>query len=144
MDWTYIPSAGNACCPHCKSEFDLNSARPTFGERLPHNDIFVYIMCPVCHADFDVGDPLTRKHMSNACFVNVKEHGFSKPGEFHPYAVTTELTIALNDGSLVDAVWKGHDLSPSEYFSICAQNPQWVAVLGGITLIVSGGDGEAE
>ncbi len=137
MDWSYIPPEGKACCPHCSSEFDLASGRPTFGEKLPHNDIFVYVMCPDCHADFEVGDPLTRKQMSNACFINIKVHGFSKSGDFYPYAVTTELTIALNGGSIAEAIWNGHDLTAAEYFSICAKNPQWVGVFGDITLIVS-------
>ena len=80
--------------------------------------------------------------MQKTCRSNVKVHGLSKPGDFYPYAVTTELTIALNDGSLVDAIWEGHGLSHSEYFSICAKKPQWVSVLGGITLIVSSGSEE--
>ena len=45
MKRSYVPKYGHACCPHCKSEFDLVAAKPTFLEKAPYNDIVVYIMC---------------------------------------------------------------------------------------------------
>jgi hypothetical protein len=129
--------SGHAYCPNCHNEFNLNGALPTFGEKAPHNDTLVYVMCPECHAAFQSGGNSDRKVMSDACFVNFKLRGISKNGRRIPFAVTTTLTLALNDWCITSAIQNGHGLTESEYFLICSRQWQVTGLPGGLHIISS-------
>ena len=111
MKRSYLPEYGHACCPHCKSEFDLAAAMPTFLEKAPHNDIIVYIMCSTCHATYQTAGDAVRKSMSDTCFINFKIKGIDSDGAIYPWAITTMLAMELNDLDLVAAIENGHRLT---------------------------------
>jgi hypothetical protein len=75
--------------------------------------------------------------MSNSCFVNFKVHGRSDDDRVAPWAVTTSLTLALNDDDLIRAIEDGHGLSHDKYFEICASENTILHLPGGISLVVS-------
>ena len=134
MKRSYLPRYGHACCPHCKSEFDLAEAKPTFLEKAPHNDIIVYIMCPECHAAFQAGGA-DRKSMSDKCFINFKLNSIDSEGAVYPWAITTMLTMELNDFDLVAASENGHGLTSDQYFGICAGKYEVFVLLGGLRIM---------
>lgn len=137
MKWAYLPQLGHACCPHCCNEFDLKGAVPTFGEKAPHNDTLVYVMCPGCHAAFERGGTGNRKEMSDACFVNFKLRGIAENGGKIPFAVTSTLTLALNDWCISSAIENGHGLTRSEYFLLCSREYEVMTLPGGVHFITS-------
>jgi hypothetical protein len=137
MKLAYLPEFGHAFCPHCRNDFNLEEALPTFIEKAPHNDTLVYVMCPDCHASFQRGENSVRKAMSDACFVNVKLHGVAKGGGRIPFAITSTLALALNDWCITSAIENGHGLTESEYFSICSRQYQVMALPGGLHIISS-------
>jgi hypothetical protein len=138
MKPSYIPRHGHACCPHCKSEFDLAAALPTFLEKAPHKDIVVYIMCPKCHAAYQTaGDGVKRKSMSDKCFINFKLKSFDSEGAVYPWAITTMLTMELNDFDPVAAIENGHGLTREQYFGICSGTYEYCVVLDGIFLVAA-------
>jgi len=120
MKHSYMPAYGHACCPHCKSEFDLFDAVPTVLEKLPHNDTFIYMMCPVCHVAYQAADKASRKSMANQCFINLKTTGIDSDGAVCPWAITTMLTMEFNDFDPVAAIENGHGLKREQYFGICS------------------------
>ena len=136
MKRSYLPRYGHACCPHCKSEFDLAEAKPTFLEKAPHNDIIVYIMCPECHAAFQAGGA-DRKSMSDKCFINFKINSIDSEGAVYPWAITTMLTMELNDFDLVAASENGHGLTSDQYFGICAGEYEVFVLLGGLRIMTA-------
>ena len=136
MKRSYLPRYGHACCPHCKSEFDLAEAEPTFLEKAPHNDIIVYIMCPECHAAFQAGGA-DRKSMSDKCFINFKLNSIDSEGAVYPWAITTMLTMELNDFDLVAASENGHGLTSDQYFGICAGKYEVFVLLGGLRIMTA-------
>ena len=136
MKRSYLPRYGHACCPHCKSEFDLAEAKPTFLEKAPHNDIIVYIMCPECHAAFQAGGA-DRKSMSDKCFINFKLNSIDSEGAVYPWAITTMLTMELNDFDLVAASENGHGLTSDQYFGICAGEYEVFFLLGGLRIMTA-------
>lgn len=136
MKRSYLPRYGHACCPHCKSEFDLAEAKPTFLEKAPHNDIIVYIMCPECHAAFQAGGA-DRKSMSDKCFINFKLNSIDSEGAVYPWAITTMLTMELNDFDLVAASENGHGLTSDQYFGICAGKYEVFVLLGGLRIMAA-------
>ena len=136
MKRSYLPRYGHACCPHCKSEFDLAEAKPTFLEKAPHNDIIVYIMCPECHAAFQAGGA-DRKSMSDKCFINFKLNSIDSEGAVYPWAITTMLTMELNDFDLVAASENGHGLTSDQYFGICAGKYEVFVLLGGLRFMAA-------
>lgn len=135
MKWSYIPPYGYACCPHCRQEFNLEKAQPTFLEKAPHNDVLVYVMCPDCHAKFQKDNEHERKVMANACFVNVKSRSDRTEGGMPPYAMTSTLTLALNDWLIPEAIENGHGLTRAEYFSICSHVYEVSVLPGGLRII---------
>ena len=137
MNYTHLPPYGHAMCPHCRTEFDLTGSQPSFTEKLPHNDYMLYVMCPPCAKQFRNGSSHEQKAMSNSCFVNFKVHGRSADGRITPWAVTTTLTLALNNDDLIRAIEEGHGLSPEKYFEICASEKSILHLPGGICLVVS-------
>jgi hypothetical protein len=137
MKWAYLPQFGHACCPHCRSEFNLKGASPTFGEKAPHNDTLVYVMCPGCHTAFERGGTSDRKGMSDACFVNFKLRGVAENGGKIPFAVTSTLTLALNDWCITSAIENGHGLARSEYLSVCSREYEVITLPGGFRVISS-------
>ena len=136
MKRSYLPRYGHACCPHCKSEFDLAAAEPTFLEKAPHNDVVVYIMCPECHAAFQAGGA-DRKSMSDKCFINFKLNSIDSEGAVYPWAITTMLTMELNDFDLVAASENGHGLTSDQYFGICAGEYEVFFLLGGLRIMTA-------
>ena len=136
MKRSYLPRYGHACCPHCKSEFDLAEAKPTFLEKAPHNDIIVYIMCPECHAAFQAGGA-DRKSMSDKCFINFKLTGIDSDGDVYPWAITTTLTMELNDFDPVAAIENGHRLTRDQYFGICSGTHDLVVLPGGVRIMTA-------
>ena len=136
MKRSYLPRYGHTCCPHCKSEFDLAEAKPTFLEKAPHNDIIVYIMCPECHAAFQAGGA-DRKSMSDKCFINFKLNSIDSEGAVYPWAITTMLTMELNDFDLVAASENGHGLTSDQYFGICAGKYEVFVLLGGLRIMTA-------
>ena len=136
MKRSYLPRYGHACCPHCKSEFDLAAAEPTFLEKAPHNDVVVYIMCPECHAAFQAGGA-DRKSMSDKCFINFKLNSIDSEGAVYPWAITTMLTMELNDFDLVAASENGHGLTSDQYFGICAGKYEVFVLLGGLCIMTA-------
>lgn len=135
MKWSYIPPYGHACCPHCRQEFNLEKAKPTFQEKAPHNDALLYVMCPDCHTAFQNGNERKRKQMGDVCFVNVKLCGGSSEGGMLPFAITSTLTLALNGWNLPEAIENGHGLTRAEYFSICSHEYEVSTLPGGLCII---------
>jgi hypothetical protein len=131
MKRSYLPAYGHACCPHCKSDFDLAEATPTFLEQAPHNDVVVYMMCPACHAAYQVGGA-ERKSMSDTCFINFKLKSIDIDGAVYPWAITTKLTMELNDYDPVAAIERGHGLTREQYFGICAGQYDFIVLPGGL------------
>ncbi len=120
MTYSYLPEYGWARCPDCKLDFDLDSAKPSFPEQLPRNLKAVYVLCPACQHAYQDSDLVTKNAIRNRCFANVKIHGKDSLGNRHPWAVIAELTLQLNDGDLVDAFEKGHNLPMDVYFGVLA------------------------
>lgn len=120
MKLSYLPPYGHACCPQCKTEFNLATANPTVLEKAPHNDVVVYMMCPECHVAYQTADKATRTLMANKCFINVKMTGIRPDGAVYPWALTTRLTLEINDLDPVAAVENGHGLTREQYFGICS------------------------
>lgn len=112
---------GHARCPHCRKSFNLKDATPTFLERLPRQDVFVYVLCTDCHTDYQIGTEQKQKAMNDKCFINFKVQGLLTTKNENSFAVTSLLTLALNDGCLTAAIENGHGLTSSEYFSLCEQ-----------------------
>lgn len=138
MKRSYLPQYGHACCPHCKSEFDLVDALPTFLEKASHNDIVVYIMCPKCHAAYQAaGDGVKRKSMSDKCFINFKLKSIDADGAVYPWAITTILTIELNDFDPVAAIENGHGLTSDQYFGICSGTYDFYVFPGGLRIVAA-------
>jgi hypothetical protein len=137
MNYTHLPPYGHAMCPHCRTEFDLTGAQPSFVEKCPHNDYLLYVMCPKCAKQFQHGSSQEQKAMSNSCFVNFKVRGRSADGRVEPWAVTTSLTLALNGEDLIHAIEDGHGLSPDKYFEIFASENTILHLPGGICLVAS-------
>lgn len=137
MKRSYLPRYGHACCPHCQSEFDLAAAKPTFLEQAPHKDVVVYIMCPECHAGYQAGDGVARKSMSDKCFINFKLNSIDSEGAVYPWAITTMLTMELNDFDLVAASENGHGLTSDQYFGICAGRYEIFVLLGGLRIMTA-------
>jgi len=135
MKRSYIPPYGHACCPHCRQEFNLGKAQPTFLEKAPHNDALVYVMCPDCHTDFENGNERKRKEMANVCFVHVKSCSDDTDGGMLPFAITSTLTLALNDWRIPEAIENGHGLTRAEYFSICSHEYEVSVLPGGLRII---------
>jgi hypothetical protein len=137
MKRSYLPEYGHACCPHCKSEFDLAAAMPTFLEKAPHNDIIVYMTCPECHAAYQTAGDAVRKSMSDTCFINFKIKGIDSDGAIYPWAITTTLTMELNDFDLVAAIENGHRLTRDQYFGICSGTHDFCVFPGGLTIVAA-------
>ena len=135
MKPSYIPRYGQACCPNCKSEFDLAAAKPTFLEKAPYNDVIVYIMCPECHAAYQAGDGLARKSMSDKCFINFKLNGIDSDRAVYPWAITTMLTMEINNFEPVAAIENGHGMSCELYFGICSGTHNLVVLPGGVRIV---------
>jgi hypothetical protein len=139
MKWAYLPQFGHASCPHCRQDFDLAAAEPTFLEKAPHNDTVVYVMCPDCHGAYQSATEPERKGMCNTCFRNFKTHGTTSDGGLVPFAITTTLTLALNDWCLTAAIENGHGLSRNEYFEICSKKCEVAVLPSGLRIISSRG-----
>lgn len=137
MNYTHLPPFGHAMCPHCRTQFDLAGALPTFIEKCPHNDHALYAMCPQCAGQYQNASSQTRKAMSNLCFVNYKIKARSPDGKFFPWAVTTTLTLALNNYDIVAAIENGHSLSRGKYFEMCASENTILHLPGGMCLVTS-------
>jgi hypothetical protein len=137
MKRSYLPSYGHACCPHCRKDFNVALAEPTFLEKAPHNDTIVYVMCSDCHEAFQGGTTTERKAMCNTCFRNFKTRGTTSNGGTVPFAITTTLTLALNDWCLTSAIENGHGLSRKDYFEICSKNAGVVVLPGGLRIVFS-------
>ncbi len=137
MKPSYIPQYGHACCPHCKSAFNLVDAIPTVVEKLPYNDKMIYMMCPVCHASYQDADKALRKSMENQCFANSKRTDLAIDGYIYPFAVTSMLTMELNDFDPVAAIENGHGLTSEVYFGICAGTHEYCVLSDGIFLVAA-------
>jgi hypothetical protein len=137
MKLTYLPPYGYACCPHCKTEFNLVAAEPTILEKAPHNDVAIYMMCPGCHAAYLAANSDTRTSMANQCFVNVKLIGISPDGAVYPWAFTSRLTLELNDFDPVAALENGHGLTRKQYFGICAGTYDFLVLSGGVRIMAA-------
>ncbi len=137
MKHSYIAPYGHACCPNCKSEFDLVDAVPTVAEKLPHNDKMIYMMCPFCHAAFQTADMASRKSMANQCYINFKRTGINSNGAVYPWAITTMLTLELNGFDPVAAIENGHGLTSDQYFGICAGRYEVFVLLGGLRIMTA-------
>lgn len=94
-------------------------------------------MCPQCHDTFKAATPDVQKDMSNTCFVNLKLTGIDPDGRVYPWAVSTTLTLALNDYDMVSAIENGHGLTKQQYFDICAGKYEISESLGGLRFITS-------
>lgn len=134
---SYIHRYGYACCPRCKLEFDLNDAIPTVLEKLPHNDTAIYMMCPECHAAYQAADNASRLLMANQCFVNSKRTGLAHDDCIYPFAVTSMLTMELNDFDPVSAIENGHGLTSEVYFGICSGTHKFCVLLDGVLLVAA-------
>jgi hypothetical protein len=135
MNLSYLPPFGHACCPHCKSEFDLVGAVPTFLEKAPHNDIAIYMMCSECHDTYQAADKATAISMANKCFINFKLTGIDSEGAVYPWAITTMLTMELNEFDPVAAIENGHGLTRDQYFGICDGTYEVCVLLAGLRIM---------
>ena len=139
MKHTYTPPYGHANCPKCTKEFDLVAALPTILEKAPHNDTLIYMMCPPCHAAYQLADVATCTSMANNCFVNVKLNHVKPEINVYPWAVTTKLAMELNNFDPVAAIENGHGLTRDQYVDICSGNYEVCVLPGGIRVVISTG-----
>jgi hypothetical protein len=131
-------------CPHCKKQFDLSAAKPTFGEKTHLADTLIYILCPTCANLFSHADTNQRNVMMVRCFRNVKTVGLEN-GVLQDWAVTTLLTLEINGRDIVAAKAKGLKLSKKEYLKICSTDFDLVTFPGGgPSIIVSSYRSEAD
>jgi hypothetical protein len=137
MKHSYITQYGHACCPNCKSEFDLVDAVPTVAEKLPHNDKMIYMMCPFCHEAYQAADKTSRKSMADKCFANSKRIDLALEDCIYPFAVTSMLTLELNDFDPVAAIENGHGLTREQYFGICSGTHDLVVLPGGVLIMTA-------
>jgi hypothetical protein len=135
MTFSYLPPYGYACCPCCTAEFNLAAAVPTMLEKAPHNDTIVYMMCPKCHAAYQAATEPTRKFMQNKCFTNFKITGVKPDGSIHPWAITTTLTLELNDFDPVAAHENGHGLTFDIYLGVCKGTHDLGVFPGGLRIV---------
>ena len=131
------PPYGYGYCPHCTLKFHLTQAVPVFFEHVPHNDTLIYLMCQQCSSRFTEIDYADKKSIMNQCFRNVKDTARNPDGNYPAWSVTTTLTLALNGNNYFQALENGHQLSQSEYFSICARNYEVAFLPGGLRIICS-------
>lgn len=106
-------------CPCCERTFDVTDAKGAFIEQFETIDFegLVYAMCPLCHEAYSAGDAQSRKAMSNRCFLNVKsDHREANLNK--SWAVTTYITLYLNNDDLASAIWDGIDLPRPIYDAI--------------------------
>jgi len=134
MNYTHFSHYGHAMCTHCRTEFDLNYGMPTVLERLANNDTLIYMMCPECHAAYQSASKASRQSMANQCFINFKLKGNHSDGSFYPWAITTMLTMALNDFDPVAAIENGHGLAYEAYLATLSGTHEYCVVLDGIFL----------
>jgi len=131
------PPYGYGYCPHCTLKFHLTQAVPVFFEHAPHNDILIYLMCRNWSSRFTLIDYAEKRSMMNQCFRNFKNTARNPDGNFPEWAVTTTLTLALNGNNYFQALENGHQLSQSEYFSICARKYEVAFLPGDLRIICS-------
>jgi hypothetical protein len=137
MKRSHLRQFGHACCPNCKEDFDLTNSYGTFLEAASYGDTLVYYMCPECHETFKSATPHVQKEMSNTCFVNFKLTVVDPNDGVFPWAVTSTLTLALNDYDMVSAFENGHGLTKKQYLDICAGKYEISVALGGLRFITS-------
>lgn len=77
--------------------------------------------------------------MNDKCFLNVKVHGLLADNQLQPFAVTSILTLLLNQGSLTAAIENGHGLTRSDYFALCASANYGAIALGDFRATTEGG-----
>jgi hypothetical protein len=114
-------------CTHCTSSHHLTLSTPVFWEMLKHNDSVIYCVCQSCSNQFNLSNFADKKAMVQQCFKNVKETPPNSDGSYPYWAFTTSLTLKLNGYDLLRALKNGHQLSRSEYFSLCAQEQKVMA-----------------
>jgi hypothetical protein len=134
-DILHLPPYGHACCPHCKTAFDLAEANPTFFEPVPYNDAAVFFMCPKCHASYQTASNSGRKSMANTCFANIRPIG--SPRTRHAWAITSMLVIELNNFDIIAAMENGHGLTHELYLGICTGLYELVVLPGGVRIVTS-------
>jgi len=132
---------GYGYCPHCTNKYYLTQAVPVVLEQAPHNDTLIYLICWNCFSRFTSVDYADKRSMVNQCFRNFKETARNPDGNYPAWSVTTTLTLALNGNNYFQALENGHQLSESEYFSICSRNYEVVFLPGGLRIICSDSKG---
>jgi len=131
-----IPDYGHGRCPNCRAIFDLEKAEPSFRESYGDKGTLIYILCQGCHGQF-TSDSTARRKITNECFRNVKQDYIAKKEHPLPWAVTTQLTMALNDFNLVLAIEYGSGLTRGTYFGILTGTHELCILPGGLKIIVS-------
>jgi uncharacterized protein YodC (DUF2158 family) len=121
---------GHALCPHCKGQFDLSVAIPIFCEKTHLADSLIYILCPTCANQFIHADSTQRKAIMDRCLKNVKTVGLEN-GVLQDWAVTTLLTLEINNRDIVAAKENGIELSKKEYLKVCSEDFDLVTFPGG-------------
>jgi hypothetical protein len=104
-------------------------------EKAPHNDTIVYMLCPECHAAYQVASLPNRKYMQNKCFTNFKIRGIKSDGSIQPWAITTTLTLELNGFDPVAASENGHGLTSEIYLGVCKGTHELVTLPGGLRIV---------
>ena len=135
MKFSYMPPIGHACCPHCKSEFDLAAATPTFLEPVTHNDSAVFFMCPKCHAAYQTAGNYGRESMADTCFANIRPT--ESPRTRYSWAITTVLVMEINDFDVIAALENGHGLTRELYLGLCAGTYELVVLPGGVRIVAA-------
>ena len=136
MNRAHIPDYGHARCPNCRTIFDLEHAEPSFGESYGDKGTLIYILCQRCHGRF-TSDTTVRRAIGNTSFRNVKQDYIAKKEHPLPWAVTTELTVVINDFNLVAAIKYGSGLTRETYFRILAGTHELIILPGGLKIIAS-------
>ncbi len=135
----HLPAYGHALCPHCKADFDLAQAAPTFGEPY-RKEFLLYVMCPSCALHFSRRSPSAQKKMMNKCFVNVKLRGLNPDGSRVAWALTSLFTLEINHGNLVAAIENGIGLTHKLYQGLVDGTHTLTVFPGGVALITESGN----
>lgn len=131
---TNLPDYGHALCPHCKDDFDLAQAAPTFGVPF-REEVLLFVMCPSCATHFSRRDPSRQKRIIKKCAANVGFGDLNLDGSRAAWALTSLFTLEINHGNLVAAIENGTGLTRKLYQGLVDGTHTLTVLPGGLTLI---------
>jgi hypothetical protein len=129
-----LPNYGHALCPHCKVDFDLAQAAPSFGVPF-RKEVILFVMCPSCASHFSRRGPSSQKKMMKKCSANVKFGELTQDGSRTAWALTSLFTLEINQGNLVAAIENGIGLTRELYQGLVDGTHTLTVLPGGLKLI---------